>query len=103
MVYYSKQATDDLDEILEGLLMWRKHSLTREFCMDYISDIIDICDSLSAKRFHLNALYEIHRRYGKKVHKYFRNKNTTWYIIYNTDSNNNIFIKKIISNYLTVS
>jgi len=103
MVYYSKQATDDLDEILKGLLMWRKHSLTREFCVNYISDIVDICDNLSTKRLHFNASYEIHKRYGKKVHKYFRNKSTTWYIIYDIDPNNNIFINKIISNYVTVS
>ena len=103
MVYYNIQAFDDLDDILEGLLTWRKHSLTHEFCLDYISDIIDICDSLDSKRFHLNAFYETHKRYGKKVHKYLRNKNTTWYIIYDMDSNNNIFINKIISNYLTIS
>ena len=103
MVYYSKQAESDLDDILEGLLTWQKHSLTREFCMDYVSDIIDVCDSLDNKKFHLNTLYETHKHYGKKVFKYFRNKNTTWYIIYDTDSYNNIFINKIISNYLTVS
>jgi len=103
MVFYSKQAYIDLDDILEGLLFWRQNSLTREFCRDYVSDIIDICDSLDTKRFHLNALYETHRRYGRKVYKYFRNKNTTWYIIYDTDSNNNIYVKKIISNHLTVS
>ena len=103
MVYYSEQAESDLDDILDGLLTWQKHSLTRKFCMDYVSDIIDVCDSLNNKKFHLNALYETHRQYGKKVFKYFRNKNTTWYIIYDVDSNNNIFVNKIISNYLTVS
>ena len=103
MVYYSIQASTDLDDILEGLLTWRKYSLTREFCLDYISDIIDVCDSLDTKKFHLNTFYETHKRYGKKVHKYLRNKNTTWYIIYDIDINNNVFIKKIISNHLTVS
>jgi len=103
MVYYSEQADNDLDDILEGLLTWRKHLLTREFCHDYISDIIDICDSLDTKKFHLNTLYETHRRYGKKVFKYFRNKNTTWYIIYDLDEMNNIFVNKIINNYLTIS
>ena len=103
MVYYSKQADNDLDEILEGLLTWQKHILTHEFCLNYISDIIDICDSLDNELFHSNAKYEIHKQYGKKVFKYLRNKNTIWYIIYDIDTNNNIFINKIINNYLTIS
>jgi hypothetical protein len=103
MVYYSEQADNDLDDILEGLLTWRKYSLTREFCHSYLFDIIEICDNLDTKILHFDTFYEIHKRYGKKVHRYSRNKNTTWYIIYNIDSNNNIYINKIISNYQTVS
>jgi len=103
MVYYSKQADDDLDDILEGLYTWRKYTLTREFCLSYVSDIIDICDSLDTKNVHYSTFYETHKRYGDKVYKYSRNKNTTWYIIYNIDSFNNIYINKIISNYLTIS
>ena len=103
MVFYSIQADNDLDEILEGLLTWRKHTLTREFCLGYISDLIDVCDSLDTKTIHFNAVYETHKLYGEKVHKYARNKNTTWYIIYDIDLSNNVFINKIISNYLTVS
>ena len=103
MVYYSKQADNDLDTILNGLLTWRKHTLTRDFCLNYISDIIDICDSLDTKTIHFNSVYETHKRYGNKVHKYSRNKSTTWYIIYDIDSFKNVYIKKIISNYLTIS
>jgi len=103
MTYYSEQADNDIDDLLEGLLSWQKHSLTREFCHEYVSDIVDICDSLGAINFHQNTLYETHKRYGKKVFKYIRNKNTTWYIIYDIDNNNNILVNKIISNYLTVS
>ena len=103
MVYYSKQADNDLDDILDGLLMWQKYTLTREFCLNYISDIIDVCDSLDAKTIHSDASYETHKRYGKKVYRYARNKSTMWYIIYDTDSYNNIYINKIISNHLTVS
>ena len=102
MVFYSIQADNDLDEILEGLLTWQKHTLTHEFCLSYISDLVNVCDSLDAKAIHFNTIYEIHKLYGDKVHKYIRNKNTTWYIIYNIDLSNNIFINKIISNYLTV-
>ena len=103
MVFYSIQADKDLDEILEGLLTWQKHILTREFCLSYISDLVDVCDSLDTKTSHLNAVYETHKRYGDKVHKFVRNKNTTWYIIYDIDISNNVYINKIISNYLTVS
>ena len=103
MVFYSTQADNDLDEILDGLLTWRKHTLTREFCLSYISDLVDVCDSLDTKVIHFNTTYEAHRLYGEKVHKYVRNKNTTWYIIYDIDLYDNVFINKIISNYLTVS
>ena len=103
MVFYSIQADDDLDEILEGLLTWQKHTLSREFCLSYISDLLDVCDSLDAKTSHINTVYETHKRFGDKVHKFVRNRNTTWYIIYDIDLSNNVFINKIISNYLTVS
>jgi len=55
MVYYSKQADDGLDDILEGLLTWRKCILTREFCLNYISNIVDVCDSLDTEIVHLNT------------------------------------------------
>ena len=103
MVYYNKQADSDLDNILEGLLTWSKYTLTREFCLSYISDIVDVCDSLDSKAIHSDAFYETHKRYGKKVYKYTRNKSTTWYIIYDIDSYNNVYINKIISNHLTIS
>ncbi|MDR3328693.1 MAG: hypothetical protein LBS63_01110 [Prevotellaceae bacterium] len=103
MVFYSRQADNDLDNLLEGLLTWQKIALSRKFCMDYVARIINICDSLSAKAYHANAMYETHKQYGKKVHKYLHNKNTTWYIIYDIDAFGNIFINKIISNYLTIS
>ena len=103
MVFYSIQADNDLDDILEGLHAWRKHTLTREFCLSYISDLVDVCDSLDKKNIHFSAVYESHKLYGDKVHKYVRNKNTTWYIIYDIDISNNVFINKIISNHLTIS
>jgi len=103
MVFYSEQADSDLDDILEGLLTWQKITLTREFCLSYISDIVDVCDSLDTKTVHFDAVYETHKRYGEKVHKYSRNKSTTWYIIYDIDLFNNVYINKIISNHLTIS
>jgi hypothetical protein len=103
MVYYSTQADSDLDDILNGLLSWEKFTLTRDFCLSYVADIIDVCDSLDTKDVHLCTSYETHKRHGDKVHKYSRNKNTTWYIIYDIDSCNNVYINKIISNYMTIS
>ena len=102
MVFYSEQVDRDLDEILEGLLYWSKIELSRAFCLSYISDIIDVCVCLDTKMFHSNVAYETHKQYGEKVHVYKRNANTTWYIIYNK-IDKNIYIEKIISNYMTVS
>ncbi|MCL2649578.1 MAG: hypothetical protein FWD60_00965 [Candidatus Azobacteroides sp.] len=102
MVFYSEQADNDLDKILEGLLYWNKIELSREFCLSYINDIIGACDCLDTKIFHSNAVYETHRQYGNKVHTYKRNANTIWYIIYNK-IDENIYVEKIISNYITVS
>jgi len=102
MVYYSEQANDDLDDILEGLFTWQKYTLTRDFCLSYVSDIIDICDSLDTKSIHFNTSYETHKLYGEKVFKYARNKSTTWYIIYDLDAFNNVYINKITSNHLTI-
>ena len=103
MVFYSRQADSDLDDILEGLLKWQKCSLTREFCLNYISDLVDVCDSLDSKTSHTEASYETHKRHGEKVHKYSRNRSTTWYIVYDVDLPNNVYINKIISNHLTIS
>jgi hypothetical protein len=102
MVSYSLQARKDLNDLMSGLLDWRKIILTEEFVMSYIDDIIDICDSLDTQLYHANTVYPLHKHYGSKVYKYKRNPNTTWYIIYNLDRYGNVFVRKIISNYLTI-
>jgi len=102
MVYYSRQADIDLDEILEGLLHWKKFELTYDFCYNYVSDIIDICDSLDTKTYHRNTFHPTHKQFGEKVYAYHRNKQTTWYIIYNIDLFGSILVNKIISNHLTI-
>ena len=80
MVLYSKQVDNDLDEILEGLLSWRKNILTREFCLSYISNLIDVCDSIDTLTTHFDAVFKTHQFYGKKVHKELSNINM--FIIY---------------------
>jgi mRNA-degrading endonuclease YafQ of YafQ-DinJ toxin-antitoxin module len=101
MVSYSEQAFIDLDEILEGLFYWDKIDLSRELCRKYVSDIIDVCDNLDKLPIHLPTKYETHKKYGKFVYLYKRNTKTQWNIIYNKETNNNIYIEKIINNYKT--
>ncbi|MCL2649580.1 MAG: hypothetical protein FWD60_00975 [Candidatus Azobacteroides sp.] len=102
MVFFNPAARQDLEEIRIGLLYWEKIKLSKNFIHSYIDDIIDECYYLDKKHVHLSVQYETHRQYGEKVHTYKRNANTIWYIIYNK-TGENIYVEKIISNYMTVS
>ena len=102
MVYYNPTAENDLGNIVEGLARWRNYSLGYDHAMSYVDDIKRLCDVLDNKPFHSNAIFPTHREYGSKVHTYKRNRNTTWYIIYNLDLFGNVYINRIINNYLTV-
>ena len=100
MVFYSKQADEDMDNIRAGLLHW-KIELREDFVLSYVAEIKRQCELIPKNFYHANTVYPEHKKYGAKVHKYRRNAHTTWYIIYNTDSYNNIFVNKIISNHTT--
>ena len=102
MVYYSIAATADFKEILLGLITWKKHQLTYEHALSYVDDIHVVCESLPKQSMHKRTTFEIHKKYGNHVYAYNRNKSTTWYIIYNVTVTNDIFVEKIISNYMTV-
>jgi hypothetical protein len=102
MVFISRQAKTDLDNIVIGLLEWNKVELSVSEVMQYVDDIVDTCYCLDSLKFHPAAKYEEHLKYGMYAYSYKRNKNTTWYIIYNVDSDKNVFVNKIISNYLTI-
>jgi plasmid stabilization system protein ParE len=102
MVCYSDTAKSDLRNILWGLANWEVHPLGYELAEKYVEEIRTVCDNLDKKQFHLSAIYETHKKYGSKVHTYTRNARTTRYIIYNK-IDSNIYINKIISNYLTKS
>jgi len=102
MVFINTQAKIDLDNIVIGLLDWNKITLSVIEVMQYVDDIATICNKLDVA-YHHHAKYNEHLKYGKYSYPYNRNKNTTWYIIYDIDSDNNIFVNKIISNYLTIS
>ena len=103
MVFISRQAKVDLDNIFIGMLEWNKMELSVEFAEKYIDALVEQCYFLEKNFYHANAVYPEHKKHGNKVHKYRRNAHTTWYIIYNTDSYNNIFVNKIISNHLTTN
>jgi len=103
MVYYSEQSENDLYNILIGLANWEKHPLEIEHAFRYYDDIRYICDKLDKTSVHQLSRYIIHKTFGAYVYKYTRNKNTTWYIIYNYDKQNNIvYIQHITSNHVTL-
>jgi len=104
MVFISRTASNDLRKILLGLINWKKVILDREYCINYVSEIIKVCRSIDHLSIHLNSEYSAHKKFGQKVYKYKRNRNTTWYIIYDYDKPNNIvYIKHINSNHTTES
>ena len=104
MVLFSHLAENDLSNIFIGLSLWEKHPLAFEHVEKYVDDIVDVCENLDKTSYHVNAHFEIHKQYGKKVHSYHRNKSTTWYIIYDVDLvSNTIYIQHITSNHITVS
>ena len=97
MVYYKQSAYEDLNAIFYGLIMWTKHPLAPEHAMRYVDDIEKICNSLDTKSYHQRASYNIHKKFGDYVHSYKRNRNTKWYIIYNMDLFDNVFIERIMN------
>ena len=101
MVFYSQQALNDFDAIFDGLLCWEKIELSNQFTIDYVNELKIQCENILQKPFHSKTTYSTHKRFGSKVHRYHRNNQTTWYIIYDIDNENNIFVNKIISNYST--
>lgn len=101
MVFYSEIADNDLSEILIGLISWKKHPLERSHAIEYVHDIISVCNSLDTKVFHAKSTYESHKYYGENVHRYRRSSHTMWYIIYDKDCYGNIFVNKIMSNHTT--
>ena len=103
MVFISKQAKIDLDNLVVGLLEWSKIELTVNEVMQYVDDIVDICYKLDIAAYHHKATYKEHLTYGTYSYSYKRNKQTIWYIIYDIDLLKNIYVNKIISNHMTVA
>ena len=104
MVLFSNKANQDLDDIYEGLLNWKKIQLERSSVIDYVLNIVDVCATLDKSFFHASAQYPNHKIFGEKVYQYTRNNNTTWYIIYDIEfTSNTIYIQHITSNHVNAS
>ena len=103
MVFINRQAKIDLDNIVIGLLEWDKITLDVQEVIQYVDDIVAICYHLDNSANHLKAKYKSHLKHGAYAYPYKRNRSTTWYVIYDTDSLNNIFVNKIISNHQIIS
>ena len=103
MVYYSKIAQNDLIEIFWGLLTWEKHPLEYDHVSSYLDVLQDMRNKLDKLSYHSKAQFQIHKQFGEIVYKYRRNKNTTWYIIYDYDETKNlVFIKHIMPNHTSL-
>jgi len=107
MVFFNELALDDIEQIFIGLLEWQTKDnqqprMTFDEVWDYRNDLFNIGNKLDTLSHNIRAQYEIHKKYGEYVYRYDRNQRTQWYFIYDK-VDNDIFINKIISNYLTVS
>jgi hypothetical protein len=98
MVFYSPLAEEDFALLLIGLINWKKHPLSREHAIRYITEIRVICDQLEHKTEHISSNNEL-KCYGNYVYRYRRNKNTFWLIFNNTDKDNNLYINRILSSH----
>ena len=102
-VYFSEQSEQDLSDIVVGLLLWQKVTITEEETLQYVDDIYDMAYTIPDLSYHHKCTYVMHRQYGEYHLKYKRNYRTTWYIIYDIDLfSGNFKIQRVISNYKTV-
>jgi len=102
-VYFSDDSEQDLSDIVVGLLLWQKVTITEEEALQYVDDIYDMAYTIPDLSYHLKCTYNMHRQYGEYNLKYKRNYRTTWYIIYDIDLfSGNYLIQRVINNYKTI-
>ena len=106
MVFFSETALDDIERIFVGLLEWHTKDngqplMTFTEVWNYRDDLFNVGNTLDTLPYDTKAQYEMHKRYGQYIYRYDRNRRTQWYFIYDKTSKD-VFINKIISNYLTV-
>jgi hypothetical protein len=107
MVFYKQSALDDIEEIFIGLLEWctkdnRQLRMTFDEVWDYRNDLFNVGNSLDTLSYNAETQYETHKQYGKYVYRYNRNRRTQWNFIYDIKGEN-VFINKIVSNYVTIN
>ena len=104
MVYFNVQAEQDLSDIVVGLLLWKKVSISEEQALQYADDIYLMGYTIPDLTYHQKCKYLTHRQYGEYQLKYKRNNRTTWYIIYDIDpESGNILVNRIINNHQTLA
>jgi len=114
MVSYKKRALNDLEKLFDGLLKWsvetntkskkREAHLSREHVYEYLFDLKSECDKLDKLIYHAPVRYLDHAKFGKFVYTYkSSNKRTKIYVIYDMTKNGVIDVKKITTNYKTMS
>ena len=102
-VYFSNNAEQDISNIVIGLLLWTKVSISVDEAFRYVDDIKLIAYSIPELAYHQKCRYIMHKEHGEYQIKYKRNYKTTWYIIYNIDpETGDVLINKIINNHLTL-
>jgi flavin-binding protein dodecin len=99
MIYFKKRANNNLYRLVLKLigLKGKPHSLDEAIA--YMLDIKNACQTIETLTYHRNTTRAEHVKFGKKVHAYKRNFQTTWYIIYDIADNQDIIIKKILCNH----
>ena len=112
MVLISKRAHSDLIRYFEGLAKWSaktksgylENHLSREHAKLLSDNILNECLGIDKLIVRFKARYETHKKYGTYVHTYSSsNRRTKIYIIYDIDMVGNCNIKKITTNYKTLS
>ncbi|MCL2435524.1 MAG: hypothetical protein FWD09_05225 [Lentimicrobiaceae bacterium] len=106
MVFYNKSALDDIEQIFIGLLEWQTKDnqqlrMTYDEVWNYRDSLFHIGNTLDILPYHAKAQYEMHKQFGKYAYRYNKNQRTQWYFIYDRIGED-IFINKIINNYMTI-
>ena len=53
MVIFSETAQNDLEDILYGLVTWKKHNIEFDHAVQYTYEIREVCESLDKKTFQI--------------------------------------------------
>ena len=74
------------------------------YVYEYLHKLKNVCDNLDKLSYHFPVRYVDHAKFGKYVHSYRPlNKRTIIYIIYDVTKAGVIDVKKITTNYKTIS